>query len=150
MFRKSLLLSLSLGLVFVSNVASAGYTAVRGDLLRTADDATVVLVLDDNSRIPVSAEGFALRYNNNFGLVKTVTATERGTYDSNLVLGRMNSLANGTVFMYDLNQPGIYKIDNGFKRLFMTWSGFLSDGQNLNNVQWVGSHALYPTGSPVN
>jgi hypothetical protein len=73
MFKKSLVLGSLLSLVFMASTASAAYTAKAGDLLRTADDATVVLVMDNGSRIPVSAEGFAIRYNNNFGLVKTVT-----------------------------------------------------------------------------
>ena len=149
MFKKSLLgFSVFFGLVLFAHSASA-YTPQTGDLLRTADDATIVLVMDDGRRLPVSAEGYAIRYQNNFGLVKTVTSAERGSYSSNLVLGKENSIPSGSVFMYDFNQPGIYLVQNGFKRLFSTYGGFLAGGYDLNNVQWIGQYTEYPTGAPV-
>jgi len=148
MFKKSLVLSMLLGLtVFVSG-ASAAYVAVPGDLLRTAEDQTVVLVLDNGVRTPISADAYAMRYNNDFSLVKTVTLAERGSYSGDS-LNSMSSLRSGTVFMYELDQPGIYLVDNGFKRLFMTWTGFEANGHNFNDVEWAGNYTLYPTGTPV-
>lgn len=138
-----------LGLVLAGS-ASAGYTAKAGDLLRTTDDATVVLVMDDGSRVPISADAYLVRYNNNFSLVKTVTLAERGSYNSDLLtLNTMTSLVSGTVFMYNINTPGIFKIENGYKRLFSTLSGFMNGGNNLNDVQWVGGSTLYPTGASL-
>ena len=135
--------------VFVSH-ADAAYVAKPGDLLRTVNDPTVVLVMDDGTRVPLSADAYAVRYNNNFSLVKTVTEAERGTYDSmNITLNHLTSLAPSTVFIYEVDQPGIYKVENGFKRLFMTWSGFEAAGYSLNDVQWVGEYTWYPTGAPV-
>ena len=151
MFKKSLIITAVLGLAVFAQSASASYIAKPGDLLRTADDATVVLVMDDMTRLPIAADAFKVRYNNNFALIKTVTTAERGTYNSNgaLTLGSLNSLPSGTVFLYDNNQPGIFVVDNGFKRLFSTLSGFQAGGYNLNNVQWVGQYTLYPTGVSV-
>lgn len=150
MFKKSLVLSMLLGLVFVGGSASASYTAKAGDLLRTADDATVVLVMDDGLRVPISADAYLVRYDNNFSLVKTVTLAERGSYNSDLLtLNSTISLPSGTVFMYNINTPGIFKIENGYKRLFSTLTGFMNGGNNLNAVQWVGGSTLYPTGSPL-
>jgi hypothetical protein len=91
-----------------------------------------------------------MRYSNNFSLVKIVTTEERGAYNGDmLTLNTMTSLPNGTVFMHNFNQPGIYVIDNGVKRLFTTWTGFEALGYDLNDVQWVGQHTLYPTGNPI-
>jgi hypothetical protein len=149
MIKKSLILSTFLGLLFMGQSASAFYTAVPGNLLRTASDATVVLVMDDLSRVPVSAAAFAIRYNNNFGLVKTVTLAERGEFNSNLVMNAASSLPSGTVFMYETDQPGIFLIENGYKRLYSTYSGFLNSGNSLSNVQWAGQYTLYPTGAPI-
>ena len=149
MFRKSLVLSLLFALTAVAHTAGAGYTAVPGDLLRTAEDQTVVLVMDNGSRMPISADGYALRYNNNFGLVKVVTLAERGAYNSDFILNPSSSLASGTVFMYEMNQPGIFLIENGYKRLFSTWNGFEAAGNNLSDIEWVGLYSLYPTGTPV-
>lgn len=151
MFKKSLVLAVMFFgfMVFAPN-AGAYYTAVPGDLLRTANDATVVLVMDDGTRVPLAAEAFAVRYGNNFSLVKVVTTEERGAYNSDtLTLNALTSLPNGTVFMHNFNMPGIYVIDNGIKRLFTTWTGFESLGYDMNDVQWVGQHTVYPTGTPV-
>jgi hypothetical protein len=150
MFKISLVVAMLLGVVFVAHSASAAFVAKPGDLLRTASDQTVVLVMDNGTRIPVSADGFALRYNNNFGLVKTVTDAERGDYTGNaLTLSASNSLAPGSVFLYNTNQPGIYIIQDGQKRLFSTLAGFNAGGNNLNLVQWAGQFTEYPTGVPI-
>lgn len=147
MFIKSIVLSMCLGLVLFTT-ASAAYTAVPGDLLRTAEDPTVVLVMDDLKRVPLSADAFAMRYGNNFGLVKYVTAAERGSYSGDS-LNSMTSLTNGTVFIYELDKPGIFLVQDGYKRLFSTWTGFEAMGNNFNDVVWVGTYTWYPTGSPV-
>lgn len=147
MFIKSIALSMFLGLVLFTT-AGAAYTPVVGDLLRTPEDATVVLVLDNGVRTPISADAYKVRYNNNFSLVKTVTLSERGSYSGDSLNAAL-SLTNGTLFIYDFNQPGIFIVENGFKRLFSTWTGFEAGGHNLNNVQWVGQYTLYPTGAPV-
>jgi hypothetical protein len=149
MLKKTLTLSLSLALFVVASNASASYIAQPGDLLRTMDDATVVLVMDNGSRMPISADGYALRYNNNFGLVKVVTAGERGSYSSDMIINNATSLTSGTVFMYEVNQPGFFVIENGFKRMFSTWTGFEAAGHNLKDVEWIGLYTQYPTGTPV-
>ena len=149
MFRKSLILSMLFALIAIAHSASADYTAKPGDLLRTDADQTVVLVMDNGSRVAISASAYAVRYNNNFGLVKVVTLAERGSYNSDYILNTESSLISGTVFMYDLNQPGIFRIENGYKRLFSTWTGFEAAGNNLKDVQWVGQYTMYPTGTPV-
>jgi len=148
MFKKSLVLSMLMSMTMFVSGASAAYMAVPGDLLRTADDATVVLVMDNLQRVPISADGFAKRYNNDFSRVKVVTLAERGSFSGD-ALNHLTSLTSGTVFMYELNQPGIYLVDNGFKRLFMTWTGFEANGHNFNDVIWVGDYTMYPTGAPV-
>ena len=149
MFNKSVILTLFLGLIAVAPVASAGYVASPGDLLRTAENPTVVLVMDNGNRIPISADGYAVRYNNNFGLVKVVTLAERGNYSSDFIINSASSLASGTVFMYEINQPGIFQIENGYKRLFMTWTGFETAGNRLSDVEWIGLYTMYPTGVPI-
>jgi|SRR3989344_2437383 len=150
MFRNKLILATFLSLVLVGQTASAAFVAKPGDLLRTPEDATVVLVMDDGSRVPISSDAYSVRYNNNFDLVKTVTLTERGSYNSDLLtLNSMSSLTSDSIFQYDFNQPGIFLVQNGYKRLFTTFGGFLAAGYNLNNVQWVGQFTLYPTGASV-
>jgi hypothetical protein len=151
MFKRNIIVvSMLLAFAFMGSTASAAYVAVPGDLLRTADDATVVVVMDNNSRVPVSADAFLVRYNNNFGLVKTVTLAERGNYNSDLqTINSMSSLASGTVFIYEVDQPGIFLIDNGFKRLFSTYTGFENAGYSLKNVQWAGTYTSYPTGTSI-
>lgn len=136
-------------LIAVAHSAGAAYTAKPGDLLRTASDQTVVLVMDNGTRMTISADGYAVRYNNNFGLIKVVTLAERGTYNSDFILNPSSSLTSGTVFMYEMNQPGIFLIENGYKRLFSTWNGFEAAGHKLSDVEWVGQYTLYPTGTPV-
>lgn len=151
MFKKSLTLAVVFfGLMIFAQDASAFYTAVPGDLLRTASDATVVVVMDDLTRVPISADAYAMRYNNNFSLIKRVTTEERGSYNSStLTINAMMSLPNGTVYMHNFSKNGIYVIDNGFKRLFTTWSGFEGSGHDFNDVEWVGPYTVYPTGPPV-
>jgi hypothetical protein len=51
--------------------------------------------------------------------------------------------------MYELDEPGIFVVENGFKRLFSSWTGFEAAGHNFNQIQWAGSYTLYPTGTPV-
>lgn len=148
MFKKSLVLSAFMGLMLVSTAGAQSYVAKPGDLLRTADDATVVLVLDNGNRVPISADGYAKRYNNDFSLVKTVTASERGSYSGD-ALNSLTSLHSGQVFMYELDEPGIFIVDNGFKRLFSSWTGFEAMGHSFDDIIWVGSYTLYPTGTPV-
>jgi len=148
MFKKSLVLSAFIGLMVASSVSAQSYVAKPGDLLRTADDATVVLVLDNGTRVPVSADAYAMRYHNDFSLVKTVTASERGSYSGDS-LNSMTSLHSGEVFIYELDQPGIFIVENGFKRLFSSWTGFEAMGNSFNDIVWVGSFTQYPTGAPV-
>jgi hypothetical protein len=143
-------LSMLLAFAFVGTTASAAFVAVPGDLLRTADDATVVVVMDNNSRVPISADAFLVRYNNNFGLVKVVTLAERGSYNSGLqTINSASSLASGTLFIYEVDQPGIFLVEGGFKRLFSTYTGFENAGYSLKNVQWAGTYTSYPTGAPI-
>ncbi len=147
MFAKSMSLAMVLGLVLFTT-AGAAYTPVPGDLLRTPEDATVVLVLDNGVRTPISADAYAVRYNNNFSLVKTVTLAERGSYSGDSLNAQL-SLTHGSVFIYEVDEPGIFLVENGMKRLFSTWTGFEAGGHDLKNVQWVGQYTLYPTGAPV-
>lgn len=146
---KASILLASVALLLVSGMASAAYTPVPGDLIKVETSPTVYLVDDAGQRIALSASAYEVRYNNNFSLVKTVTEAEMGTRNTNLLLNRETSVPNGTLIIYETDQPGIFLVENGYKRVFSTWQGFTAMGYDFNDVTWVGRYTMYPTGTPI-
>jgi hypothetical protein len=145
---------LSVGVVLVAaflitHKAGAAYTPQPGDVVRTAENSTVFLIDDQNTRIPLSADAYAMRYNNDFSLVKIVTAAELGNWSNVFTLNQKSSVPNGTLIIYKTDKPTIYLVENGFKRPIATYQKFLSLGYSMGTVQWVGQHSVFPTGAPI-
>jgi len=114
------------------------YVPKVGDLIRTVSDPTVFLVDDQLNRIPVSADAYKIRYNNNFSLVKFVDPSQIGFFNPS---GGLDSL---------VADPNIYLLQNGFKRPFATFEAFVRSGLSNKPVRWVGTYDDYPTGSIIN
>jgi hypothetical protein len=133
--------------VWLTN-ASAAYIPVKGDLIKTAKSNTVYLVDDIGQRIPLSAGAFETRYNNNFGLIKTLTDTEVGGFTTHFIINSEQSHSSGSVVMYWQN-PTIYLIENGYKRGFATWEAFSASGKSSADVHLVGEFEIYPTGQVI-
>ena len=147
--RKAYIVFTIITLLFVGFSANAAYTPKPGDVIKVESSATVYLVDDGGQRIPLSASAFEVRYNNNFSVVKTVTEAEMGVRSDNLILNRETSEPNGTLIMYQTEQPGIFLIENGYKRVFSTWEGFTARGYTFSQVTWVGAYTVFPTGVPI-
>lgn len=135
-------------MLFTGYSAGAGYTPVPGDVIKVESNATVYVVDDSGQRIPLSAAAYQVRYNNNFSLIKIVTEAEMGARTEN-ILNVQSSVSNGTLIMYETEQPGIFIVENGYKRVFSTWQGFTAKGYELSQVTWIGLYTKYPTGVPV-
>jgi hypothetical protein len=144
------LASLVLGFWLLSaSDAQAAYSPIVGDLIRTNTNPTVYLVADDLVRIPLSAEAYAIRYGNNFFLVKYVDGAVIGNVPNHIALNAQTSKPNGTLIMYTTDKPTIYMVENGFKRPFASWDAFTSRGYSLYQVEWVGTYTTYATGQMI-
>lgn len=133
----------------ITHKADAAYTPQPGDLVRTEQNPTVFLIDDQNTRIPLSADAYKTRYNNDFSLIKFVTAAELGSWSDLFTLNQKSSVANGTLIIYQTDKPTIYLVENGFKRPIATYQKFLSLGYGMDKVQWVGEYTIIPTGAPI-
>jgi hypothetical protein len=126
------------------------YVPKVGDLIRTVSDPTVFLVDDQLNRIPVSADAYKIRYNNNFSLVKFVDPSQIGFFNPSGGLDSLVADPNGSLIIYTTNNPTIYLLQNGFKRPFATFEAFVRSGLSNKPVRWVGTYDDYPTGSIIN
>lgn len=129
--------------------AQAVYTAKPGDVIKVATGKTVYYVDDQLQRIPLSADGFTTRYNNNFAVVKNVTEAEVGSFNNGLILNRELSKPNGALIIYELGKT-VYLLENGVKRPFTSWEAFAKRGYKANQIHWVGTYQIYATGAPIN
>jgi hypothetical protein len=137
------LLVFALQLISVSGAKA--YIPKSGDVIKVDASPAVFLVDDAGQRIPLSSQAFAIRYNNNFDLIRTVTEAEWGGYTTNFIINETQSRPNGSLIMY-WQDPTIYLIENGYKRGFATWEAFSSRGYDVAQIHVVGQFELYPTG----
>lgn len=136
--------------VYVPQAGLPAVTLVKaGDLIKTKTNPTVFLVDDQLTRWPVSAQAYAVRYNNNFTLVKIVADNEIGTFDPTSGINSTQAEADGSLIIYTTDRPTIYLLQNGFKRPFATWDSFTSRGYSTSKLIWVGTYDIYPTGSII-
>ena len=133
-----------LGQVILSKTALA-YSPVPGDLVKTAHNPTVYLVDDNGQRIPMEAKAFAIRYNNNFSLVKIVTAFELGSFATYLRIDGADSHPDGSLVVYSLDNGTVYMLDHGYKHPVGSWDTLQSQGYDLSHIQWIGELETYPT-----
>jgi hypothetical protein len=133
----------------ITQKADAAYTPQPGDVVRTEANPTVFLIDDQKARIPLSADAYQVRYNNDFSLIKFVTAEELGNWSDIFTLNKKSSVPNGSLIIYHTDKPTIYLVENGFKRPIATYQKFLSLGYSMDSVEWVGQHSVFPTGEPI-
>ena len=129
--------------------AQAAYVAKPGDVIKVKTGRTVYYVDDQLQRIPLYADAFALRYNNDFSIVKNLTEAEVGGYNNELILNRELSDAPGSLIMYNVDQT-VYLLENGVKRPFTSWDAFVKRGYASKQIKWVGFYHIYATGAPLN
>ena len=127
----------------------AAYEAKPGDVIKVTTGKTVYYVDDGLQRIPLSAEGFAIRYNNNFSVVKNLTEAEVKSFNNSMILNRETSSSNGSLIMYDIGQT-VYLLENGMKRPFSSWEALTKRGYEASQIQWVGTYEIYATGPSLN
>jgi len=126
--------------------AQAAYVAKAGDLIKVAGGSNTVYLVDDiGQRIPLSAEAYRIRYNNDFSLVQSLTEEEVAGRTNHFLINETLSHKEGTLIKY-WNSPTIYLLEDGFKRGFTSWDSFEDAGYKLSNVQLVGEYEIYPTG----
>lgn len=142
---------LGLSFMFFSaqSAQAADYTPKAGDLIKTKTNPTVFLVDDQLTRWPVSAQAYAIRYHNNFTLIKIVADSQIGSFDPTGGLNSTSAEPEGTLVMYTTNNPTVYLLQNGFKRPFATFDAFTKAGHSMNQVKWIGTYDVYPTGSVI-
>lgn len=132
-----------------TQTAQAAYTPKPGDVIKVSGTSIVYYVNDQLQRLPMYADAFEVRYNNNFFVVKNLTQAEVGEMSGNLILNRELSDAEGSVIMYDVGKT-VYLIENGMKRPFTSWQAFASRGYKANQIKWVGAYHIYATGANLN
>ncbi|MBI4363721.1 MAG: hypothetical protein HY545_02625 [Candidatus Doudnabacteria bacterium] len=132
-----------------TQTAMAAYAVKPGDVIKANASATVYYVDDQLQRIPMYADAFAVRYNNDFSKVKNLTTAEVGSVNNDLILNREMSEAEGSLIMYDVGQT-VYLIENGMKRPFTSWQAFINRGYSGSQIKWVGTYHLYATGPVIN
>lgn len=138
--RKFILFGFALVLFGLSSAKTvhAAYVAKPGDLLKTQTGHTVYLVDDNFQRIPMTAEAYKIRYNNDFSKVLIVDVLEIGSFATYLRIGQTNSHPDGTLIVYSLDNPEVFVLNHGFKKSL----GLRTD---LTGVAWVGTYEIYPT-----
>lgn len=133
----------------MADKAEAAYTPQPGDVVKTAANPTVFLIDDSLARIPLSADAYAVRYNNDFSIIKVVTVAELGNWSDSFTLNEMSSAKSGSLIIYQTDRPTIYLVENGYKRPIATYEKFLAQGYKVSDVQWVAQYAIFPTGAPI-
>lgn len=151
MFNKIVVLvlvSLFLTVSFGPEMALAAEMPKPGDVVKTKNSPTVFYVDDGLANIPLDASAFAVRYKNNFGLIKTVSEDQIKPFASHHILNRVLSVAEGSIVMYYPN-PTVYLIENGKKRGFTSWSAYVNRGYSNKDIQVVGTYHIYATGEAI-
>ncbi len=146
----SVLVLVLLGLQLITaSQTQAAYTPKAGDLIKVKGGNTVFLVDDVWQRIPLNAEAFAIRYNNQFSKVLELTEVEVGGKVDSWIINGEASHADGTIIKY-WNDSTIYLLNGGFKHGFASWEAFTASGHNIADLELVGDYEVYPTGATIN
>lgn len=134
-----------------TQTASAAYSPTPGDLVRTQSDAGVYYIDDGNRLVAVSASAYKVRYNNDFAKIKVLPdrSLEKVLLNTDVMLNTATSVKEGSLIIYNTDNPTIYLVENGKKRGFTSWEAFTSRGYKMSQVQWVGTYTIYATGSVI-